>query len=181
MNEMTFHKVTGMIANPPMNPLEAAALKAATPIVRALAECDDELRAEAFELFKQLEQNDLDPEQQTATLALLAEILFPNGDASGLPGLDLEEAERIAPSQNPDAPGVLAAIDRDEATFAGRVRELMAARGLTQAELADKVGIGQPAVSMMLNRPCRPQRKTVARFAEALGVGPADLWPSFKK
>jgi len=170
-----------MTANAPMKPLEAAALMAATPIALALAECDDELRAEAFELFKQLEQNNLDPEQQAATLTLLAEILFPNADPSGLLGLDLEEAERIAPSQNPEASDVLAAMDRDEATFANRVRELMADRGLTQAELADIVGIGQPAVSMMLSRPCRPQRKTVVRFAEALGVAPADLWPSFKK
>jgi transcriptional regulator with XRE-family HTH domain len=56
----------------------------------------------------------------------------------------------------------------------------MEAQGLSQAELAAKVGIGQPAVSMMLNRACRPQRKTVLRFAEALGVRPEELWPRFQ-
>ncbi len=51
----------------------------------------------------------------------------------------------------------------------------------TQNELAAKVGIGQPAVSMMLNRACRPQRKTVIRFAEVLEVAPQDLWPGIQQ
>jgi len=37
----------------------------------------------------------LDEEQRIARTALLAEILFPNTDADGLPGLDLAEAEQI--------------------------------------------------------------------------------------
>lgn len=170
-----------MSANALLNTLEVSALQAATPIVLALTECDDELRAEAIELFKHLAGGDLDAEQRQSTLALLAEILFPNADLNGLPGRDLVEAERDAPQVNPEAPAVLAGMDRDEATFATHVRELMEARGLTQAELAAKVGIGQPAVSMMLNRECRPQRKTVARIAEALGVRPEELWPSLRK
>lgn len=170
-----------MSANALMNTLEGSALQAAAPIVLALAECDDELRAEAVELFKHLAAGDLDAEQRHSTLALLAEILFPHADPNGLPGRDLVEAERDAPRVNPEAAGVLAGMDRDEAAFAARVRELMETRGLTQAELAAKVGIGQPAVSMMLNRECRPQRKTVVRFAEALGVPPEELWPSLRQ
>ena len=54
----------------------------------------------------------------------------------------------------------------------------MAATGMTQVELAEKVGIGQPAISMMLNRTCRPQKKTVQKLAAALGVAPVDLWPA---
>jgi transcriptional regulator with XRE-family HTH domain len=68
-------------------------------------------------------------------------------------------------------------MDAEESFFAHRLRELMEAKGLTQAELADKVGIGQPAISMMLNRACRPQRKTVLRFAQALQVPTEELWP----
>ncbi len=156
------------------------AIQAAAPVVLALAECDDELRAEAVELFKQLAGGDLDDEQRYATAALLAEILFPNADPDGLPGLDLAEAEKIAPSAAPDAKDVLDRMDREETAFAERLRDLLAAQGLTQADLAAKVGIGQPAVSMMLNRACRPQRKTVLRFAQALGVSPDDLWPNFR-
>jgi transcriptional regulator with XRE-family HTH domain len=53
----------------------------------------------------------------------------------------------------------------------------MESNGLTQAELAAKVGVGQPAISMMLNRSCRPQKKTVRRIATALGVTVEELWP----
>src|SRR5437870_13377127 len=115
---------------------------------------DEELRAEAIDLFKQLESGELDAEQRTATITLLAEILFPNADDKGMPGLDLAEAEAIAPAVNPEAKDVLDRMDREEAVFAERLRELMEAKGVTQAELADKLGSGQPAVSMMLNRVC---------------------------
>jgi lambda repressor-like predicted transcriptional regulator len=108
---------------------------------------------------------------------LLAEILFPNADDKGYPGLDLAEAEALAPAADPTAKDLLAAMDEQEAVFANRVRERMEAQGLSQTELAAKVGIGQPAVSMMLNRSCRPQRKMVLRFAQALGVPSEELWP----
>ncbi len=160
--------------------LQTAALQAATPIILALAECDDELRAEAIELFKQLDSGELDAEERYATTALLAEILFPNADHKGLPGLDLVEAEEIAPSVAPEAKDLLARMDDEEAVFARQLQRLMEEKGWTQTELADKVGLGQPAISMMLNRACRPQRKTVLRFAQALEVAPEELWPRFQ-
>jgi lambda repressor-like predicted transcriptional regulator len=132
---------------------------------------------EAIELFKQLSSGELDEEARFATTALLAEILFPNVDDKGYPGLDLVEAEALAPSVDPASKRILASMDDQEAVFADRVRELMEVQGLSQAELAAKVGIGQPAVSMMLSRACRPQRKTVERFAQALGVRAEALWP----
>ena len=170
-----------MFATHSRSTLEKSALTAAMPVVLALAECSPELREEAIGLFKDLDSDELDREQRAATLALLAEILYPNADADGLPGLDLEEVERLAPEQNAEAKSVLAEMDREEANFATKVQELMVARGLTQVEMAEKIGIGQPAISMMLNRACRPQKKTVRRFAEALGVEPSELWPSLAK
>ena len=68
-------------------------------------------------------------------------------------------------------------MENQEIVFSEKIRELMVQRGLSQAELAEKVGIGQPAVSMMLNRNCRPQQKTVRRFADLFGVPPSELWP----
>jgi predicted XRE-type DNA-binding protein len=160
--------------------LEISAIQAASPIVLAFAELDEELRVEALELFKALASGKLDEEQRIATTALLAEILFPHANHNGLPGLDLAEAEQTAPKVNPEAKETLERMDAEEADFAKRLRQLMEARNLTQAELASAVGIGQPAVSMMLNRACRPQKKTVLRFAEALGVGPEELWPGIQ-
>ncbi len=149
-------------------------------LVCALAECDPELRAAAVELLDQLASGELDDGQEFATTAVIAEILFPNADDTGAPGLDLAEAEVMATAVKPSVGPLLADMNRQEATFADRLRELMAERGLTQVELAAKVGVGQPAIANMLGRTCRPQQKTVAKLAAALGVEPAALWPELK-
>jgi len=168
-----------MSKNTALKEMLYAGFATSAPIILALEECDDELRIEAIELFKQLESHELDKEQCIATAALLAEILFPNTDDKGVPGLDLAEAEAIAAATQSEAKEVLSTMDNDESMFAQRLRELMDAKGISQMELAAKVGIGQPAVSMMLNRSCRPQRKTILRFAEVFGVSPQELWLDF--
>jgi lambda repressor-like predicted transcriptional regulator len=177
MNTTNTEKAIISAANSPITALESSAIQAASPIVLALAECDEELRAEAIDLFKALASGMLDEEQRVATVTLLAEILFPNADDDGLPGLDLAEAEEMAPKVNPEAHPVLDRMDGEEADFATRLRSVMEAKNMTQAKLASAVGIGQPAISMMLNRTCRPQKRTVLRLAEALGVDPQELWP----
>lgn len=177
-----------------ITPNTIADFKQAMPVVRtlaefsaeqrhlmyALSECDAELRQSAIELLEQLAAGGLDEEQEFATTALIAEILFPNADETGAPGLDLEAAEAIAARVDPSCGPLLAEMDLQEATFADRLRGLMADRGLTQAELAAKVGVGQPAIANMLGRTCRPQRKTVAKLAAALGVEATALWPELK-
>ncbi len=164
--------------SPRVQELQAQSFKLASPIVLALLECDDELRAVAKDLLEQLASGELDKPEEQSTCALLAEILFPNADAAGRPGLDLLEAEAIAAQEHPEAAPILADMDRQESTFAERLRDRLEATGMTQVELAEKVGIGQPAISMMLNRTCRPQKKTVQKLAAALGVAPVDLWPA---
>jgi predicted XRE-type DNA-binding protein len=180
MNTANIERELSLHATSSVTPLEISAIQAASPIVLAFAECDDELRAEALELFKALASGTLDDEQRIATTALLAEILFPNADHHGLPGLDLAEAEQMAPQVNPEAKDILERMDAEESDFAKRLRNLMEAKNMTQAQLASVVGIGQPAISMMLNRTCRPQKKTVIRFAQALGVAPEELWPGIR-
>jgi len=157
--------------------VDIAQYQKAGKIILALQECDPKLKAAAVKLFRNLLSGELDDYQKYATCTLLAEILFPNADEDGRIGLDMEEAEQTAREKIPGAKGVLDQLDQDEATFAQRVQELMDAQGLTQVELAERVGIGQPAVSLMLKRQSRPQYSTVTRFAQALGVEPKDLWP----
>ena len=164
--------------SPRVQELQTQSFKLASPIVLAFLECDDELRAVALELLGHLSSGELDKHDEQSTCALLAEILFPNADSTGRPGLDLIEAEAIAAQEHPDAGPILAEMDREENTFAERLRCHMTAKGITQVELAEKVGIGQPAISMMLNRTCRPQKKTVQKLAAALEVAPTDLWPA---
>lgn len=69
-------------------------------------------------------------------------------------------------------------VSQQEHRFANKVRELMESKGMTQEELAERTGVSQPAISNILNRRCRPQQRTVLRFAEALEVSPEVLWPA---
>lgn len=58
----------------------------------------------------------------------------------------------------------------------GRVRDLRIALGWSQAELADRVGVGQPTVAKIEGGLARfPRHDTVAGIAEALGVLEAEL------
>src|SRR5258708_1821055 len=76
MTHTDFDKTAASTVIPVAATLQGAAFQAATPIILALMECDEALRAEAVELFKQLSGGDLDEEQRIATTGLLAEILF---------------------------------------------------------------------------------------------------------
>ena len=144
-------------------------------------ECDPTIRADALELFADLRSGELDDYQTVATENLLAEMLFPNGDDAGSPGLDLDEAEEMAKAQSPENAIAIDELDREEELFAVRLKEAMTSAGTTQATLAAKIGVGQPAISMMLSRNCRPQRSTVQKIADALSISPDTLWPSWNE
>jgi DNA-binding XRE family transcriptional regulator len=47
--------------------------------------------------------------------------------------------------------------------------------GLTQAEVASRMGITQPALSQLESPAARPRRSTLKRLAEALGVSVEQL------
>ncbi len=68
----------------------------------------------------------------------------------------------------------------EDLTFSQRLSACLESKGVTQEEIASKIGVGQSAIANLINRNCRPQRKTVLRLADALGVPPQDLWPNFK-
>lgn len=76
-----------------------------------------------------------------------------------------------------DPGGHNVAMIEEEQTFAQRLGMLMTEKRMTQEDLASAIGVGQSAISNMLGRQCRPQRKTVARIAAALGVETQELWP----
>ncbi|MCA9086083.1 MAG: helix-turn-helix transcriptional regulator, partial [Planctomycetaceae bacterium] len=95
---------------------------------------------------------------------------------NGALGADLAELEEEA-SKDVDVKAVIAELDAEETRFGERVKAALATVGMTQQELANAIGVGQPAVSMLLNRECRPQRRTVEKIANALNVPFAELWP----
>lgn len=92
-------------------------------------------------------------------------------------GVTLAEYEANAAANHPSVDRLAGELDSQEAAFAEKLRELMKARAMTQSELASRIGCTQPAISQMLKRQCRPQKKTLVSLANALDVQPRDLWP----
>jgi len=110
----------------------------------------------------------------------IADALLLNPDDEGEYGQDLVASETNAAAVYPSLRHEVQKMDAQEADFAERLRKLMADKCVTQQELAERVGCSQPAVSQMLNRKCRPQKKTILKLAEALHVPPEDLWPDLE-
>lgn len=117
------------------------------------------------------------PVERQRALMTIADALFPNADENGEYGLDLVTSEAGAAAENPSLAREVQKMDTQEATFAQRLREVMEAKRISQLELADRVSCSQPAISQMLNRNCRPQKKTILKLAKALNVQVCDLWP----
>ncbi len=161
------------------NDIQKLQLLQATKFLRAYLECSDEIQSEIRELLDVLNDPETDEDDCDMTLFTLADALFPNPHDDKL-GMDLEESERLDASQSDEMRQAVDEMNREEDTFAQRLRKLMDERGMTQTTLAEHIGIGQSAISNMLHRQCRPQRRTVIRLAEALDVSPDDLWPDAK-
>jgi len=58
-----------------------------------------------------------------------------------------------------------------------RLKDLMAARDLTQEQLAAMAGLQQSHVSKLVNGKGSPSLNTAAKVASALGVTVEDVWP----
>lgn len=146
------------------NPFEAARF------LRAFIECSRDIQEVVLEMAAIVaDETSTEDERQIACDAMI-ESLFPGTGADVLASYH----EKL---ESPEAATAAKALKHEEHGFATRVRALMAEKNVTQEMLAKAAGIGQPAVSNILNRRCRPQRRTVVRFAEALGVAPEELWP----
>ncbi len=140
-------------------------------VFQAYLECSDQIQIVIREMVKIVNDPSATVEERDSALGTIADALFPSNV------LDLEELERKASVQDKV---ILDQMDREEATFAERLAAIMETRGTTQEQLAELIGVGQPAISMMLTRNCRPQRRTVEKIAEALHVSPEQLWPGIK-
>jgi lambda repressor-like predicted transcriptional regulator len=144
----------------------------------AFRECSDEIQAIIVEMAAIANDPGATPEEREAAVATIAEALFPAGDGGAL-GVDLEASE----SHDAEGPekSILDELDAEEATFSERLAALLREKQVTQVQLAESIGVGQPAISMMLARRCRPQRRTIKKIAGALGVAPDELWPGFSQ
>lgn len=145
----------------------------------ALAECSDAVQEVVIRLLGVVKSPRTTAVERQRALMTIADALFPNSE-SGEYGLDLIASEANAAAENVPLAREVRKMDTQEATFADRVREVMETRRISQQELASRAGCSQPAISQMLNRTCRPQKKTIVKLAEALNVQASDLWPDIE-
>ncbi|WP_332820005.1 helix-turn-helix domain-containing protein [Sphingopyxis sp.] len=93
-----------------------------------------------------------------------------------LSAVELKSAVAPAPASAP-APSV----DEDQAApvideaFGVRLQRLRTKAGLSQAEVAERMGVGAPSVSSWENGRARPKRGRMAKLAAILGVPTSDL------
>lgn len=142
----------------------------------ALAECSDAVQEVVVRLLGVVKNPRTTAVERQRALMTIADALFPNSE-SGEYGLDLIASEANAAAESLPLAREVQRMNTQEAAFADRVRELMKTRQISQQELAARAGCSQPAISQMLNRTCRPQKKTILKLAEALNVQARDLWP----
>jgi transcriptional regulator with XRE-family HTH domain len=147
--------------------------------LRAYLECSDEVQQAVREMFRLLEEPQTSETQRQMTLSTIADALF-HAPYKGRYGMGSAESEGEAAEIEPRLEAIVRQMDDEEAGFSTRLRKLMDERRITQEELAERIGVGQPAISNMLNRNCRPQRKTIMKLATALNVSPTALWPGFE-
>jgi len=146
----------------------------------ALAECNAAVQQVVVRILEVVKNPSTLPTERHRALMTIADALFPHSDDNGDYGLDLPTSEAAAAAEHPSLAREVMTMDAQEATFAQRLRGLMDSRRVSQLELADRVGCSQPAISQMLNRNCRPQKKTILKLAEALNVHASELWPDIE-
>lgn len=149
----------------------------AAKFIHAYLECSDSIQEGIRNMLDILNDPESDEDDRHMAVATLADALFPDFYKGHL-GMDLQESEDDASEESQELQEIVTRMNEEEATFADRLRCIMEQRKITQKELADRIGVGQPAISNMLNRQCRPQKRTLHNLAAALEVAPTELWPS---
>lgn len=156
--------------------LHASLTRVFADLMRAYMECSDEVQDAILEMTRIVNDPDAEPDEKEMALLTIQEALFPQHH-NGVLGADFAELDSDCRETSAELTVTISELDAEEAQFAERVQTLMQARGMTQTELASESGVGQSAISMMLSRNCRPQRRTVTRIARALKVNAEELWP----
>ncbi|MFO0867480.1 MAG: helix-turn-helix transcriptional regulator [Pirellulales bacterium] len=136
--------------------------------------CDDAIKEAVNDMVEIAQDQSATEEERERALYTIVEALFPSLSVDFM-----AFCERVRKSDG--ALENARAMADEEKTFAERVQEILTERQITQEQLAEMIGVGQPAICNMLNRNCRPQKRTIVKIAEALKVSPEYIWPNFKK
>jgi transcriptional regulator with XRE-family HTH domain len=155
--------------------------------IRKYMECSDEVQSVVRSMFAVIESEHTTDEDRHRAFATIADAfhLRPE-DGHGSYGLDFRksqtdiETKHPHPAWQPIIADRHAQMDFQEAAFADRVKAILQQKNITQEELAERIDCTQSAVSKMLARKSRPQRKTILKMATALNVEPTLLWPDLE-
>ena len=150
--------------------LLATNVKVFVEIKGAYDECDVEVREVIDDMCAICASEDAGEDQKRRAMHTILEALFPSLAADVMESLGHMRAL-------PESQAYEKEMDAQEETFAERLKAAMQTKGWNQEKLAERTGVGQPAISNMLNRQSRPQTRTVLRIAEALAISPDELWP----
>lgn len=138
-------------------------------LLHAFVECDNDVQSMIHEMLKITYALDTTDQEKEAAELTIFEALFPKySEADGQLGFSLDDDVNDLINKQ---------LDEQEKRFVERVQNLMTQKGISQTELSKATGVNQSAIAMMLKRNCRPQRRTVKKLAEALGVDARMLWP----
>ncbi len=147
--------------------------------VKSYLECSDDLQQVVMSMFAVLDSAEATEEERHRARTTIADTLFLNPHKMRY-GMDLVDSEGEAAEANTALASEVRRMDQQEATFAERLRELLDRKHISQTELAERTGCSQSAISHMLNRNSRPQKKTILKLAAALQVEPVELWPDLE-
>ena len=145
-------------------------------VFQAYVECTEEIQSLIRDMVEIVNDSSATEDEKLMACSTIAESLFPSRHHGQL-GVDLEQAERLDAERS--------ARDQRRSRFDGPPRRALRGSGpcadARARHDASPTGhaceIGQPAVSNLLSRRSRPQRRTVEKIARALGVATSEIWP----
>lgn len=112
--------------------------------------------------------------------AMWAKVIWASGNLFGcqfetpISPATLSAAQlRSAVGQEPDLPARPPSYP--DGSFGARLQRLRAERGLSQSQIAGKLGVSKPTVWAWEHGKARPAGERIGALAEALGVSPAEL------
>jgi DNA-binding XRE family transcriptional regulator len=138
-------------------------------IKSAFDECSDDIKEVVNEMVDISNSSESTEDEKRSAIYTIVEAIFP-----ALAADLLESCEKIRKSPKPQEYNNK--LISQEEFFANQVREIMTNKNITQEQLAERIGVGQSAICNMLNRKCRPQRRTIEKVAKALDVEVDALW-----
>jgi lambda repressor-like predicted transcriptional regulator len=153
-----------------MSNVLAANVRTYAEIQHAFDECDSEIQAVVREMLGIVNDPEADEAEKGRAINTIVEAIFP-----GL-GAELMQVEKSV-RRSGDGLALRDRFAQEEQIFSDRLSSIMREKSLTQEVLAERAGVSQSAIANLLSRECRPQRRTIMKFAQALGVTPESLWP----